>query len=391
MLRRHDEHLSVTWPDGRTSRYHWVWLRDSCTCPQCFNSNCRQRYFDSSRIPLDVKPSMLDIEDGSLRICWTDQHVSEFSLDWLCRNEYEHRPRPAAGLTATAESWDRIRVRSDLRFDRQELFDDDRILAQAYDALFRYGLVVVDGDGGSASDFPRLCERLSGFLDRTYFGEFYDLEVKPDATTDSISFSTRELPLHTDIPYYTTPPDFQFLFGLDVSPECAIRGIGDTRFVDGFAAAYRLRADWPDLFDTLTRTPVVYRASYPWVGKLYENNTPIITLAADGSVQRIVNNPTKMFFDGVSFDEMLPLFTAYRAFKGLLADDLPAYSHRWRQGDLVLWDNRRIFHGRGEFGAGNVTRTLRGGYFGEIELRARARFLGRPAEAVRDERVPQPA
>ncbi|MGS0639769.1 TauD/TfdA family dioxygenase, partial [Citrobacter sp. VF227] len=66
---------------------------------------------------------------------------------------------------------------------------------------------------------------------------------------------------------------------------------------------------------------------------------------------------------------------ASHAFKAPLAATRRSYLHAWTQGDMVVWDNRRIFHGRGDFGAPGIVRTLRGGYFREGELRARAGFM----------------
>jgi gamma-butyrobetaine dioxygenase len=81
--------------------------------------------------------------------------------------------------------------------------------------------------------------------------------------TDSVSFSTKEVPLHTDIPCYAPPSDYQFLYGLDVSGSCTTRGIGKTRFVDGFSAAQTLQREHPDMSEALWTIKVGYRAEYP--------------------------------------------------------------------------------------------------------------------------------
>ena len=89
---------------------------------------------------------------------------------------------------------------------------------------------------------------------------------------------------------------------------------------------------------------------------------------------RLVNNPSKMFFNSVPFAAAPGLHDAYRKFKAFLQADECSYLHTWSQGDTVLFDNRRMFHGRGGFSP-NITRTLRGGYFREVEILARARYL----------------
>ncbi|WP_246792692.1 TauD/TfdA family dioxygenase [Burkholderia perseverans] len=375
MLTSHHEHLEVAWPDGRASRYHWVWLRQACQCDSCFNRHCRQRHFDPGVVPADLRPATVSADDTGLRIVWPDGHPSHYGFDWLRGEDYDQ-----PGRAAPAEARPAWRHWPDgappaLRFDLAATLGDDALLHRALQHLFEYGLVVLKAEPSRTIEFGAVCRQLAGFLDRSYFGEFFDLEVKADEDTDSVSFSTRALPLHTDIPYCSPPPDYQFLYGLDVSSQCARDGIGSTRFVDGFTVAGELRDAEPEAFALLARTPVLYRAEYPQARKRYEHRTPIVRLAPDGSIERLINNPTKMFFDGIGFDDMLPLFRAYQSLKSRLVASERSYLHAWSQGDMVVWDNRRIFHGRGDFGASGFTRTLRGGYFREGELQARARFL----------------
>ncbi|WDD90648.1 TauD/TfdA family dioxygenase (plasmid) [Burkholderia sp. FERM BP-3421] len=382
MLTSHHRHLQIDWQDGRAGRYHWVWLRQACRCDRCFNNYCHQRHFDPSVVPADIQPTSVATDHVGLRIVWRDGHVSTYALDWLRDRDYGEHAAPVPSDERPA--WRRWPdgAPASMRFDLGDALDSDAVLQRALQHLFEYGIVVLKADSAApGAEFGGVCRQLAGFLDRSYFGEFFDLEVKADEETDSVSFSTKALPLHTDIPYCSPPPDYQFLYGLDVSPRCALDNIGNTRFVDGYTIASELREATPAAFEKLANTPVLYRAEYPKARKVYEHRTPIIRLTPAGAIERLINNPTKMFFDGVGFDDMLPFFDAYQALKTRLVDTTKAYTHAWSQGDMVVWDNRRIFHGRGDFGASGFKRTLRGGYFREGELRARSRFLA--AEAAR--------
>jgi gamma-butyrobetaine dioxygenase len=149
---------------------------------------------------------------------------------------------------------------------------------------------------------------------------------------------------------------------------------GKTRFVDGLAAAHQLRDTDPEAFRTLTDTEVTYRAEYPWAEKMYESRTTIIQVDQHGNVTTLVNNPSKMFFNNVPFDTAPNLYRAYANLKNTLQHTPCSYLHTWHQGDTVLFDNRRIFHGRAEFSP-SITRTLRGGYLREVEILARTRYL----------------
>jgi gamma-butyrobetaine dioxygenase len=369
------EYLSIAWAPGDTRRYHWIWLRDSCPCPQCRNSHAKQKYFDSATLPADIRPTAVRQAAEGVHITWPDGHESQYSAAWL-REHATPDTAPVADEHATGDWLPWPDAAGEGTFPAESVMAQDDVLGRALRYLFRYGLIVISGKDFPGADPDLLCERLAGFADRSYFGEFFDLEVKPEATTDSVSFSTRHLPLHTDIPYYSTPPDVQFLFGLDVNATATASRSGRTRFVDGFSAAQVLRDTDPAAFELLSTTKVLYRAEYPNARKIYQSETSVIVLDEDGRITRLVNNPTKMFFDNVPFDQVSGLYRAYRVFKDLMEQDSRAYHHSWHQGDMVVFDNRRIFHGRGRFDEPGLRRKLRGGYFSLVELCARARFVG---------------
>jgi gamma-butyrobetaine dioxygenase len=306
-----------------------------------------------------------------VEIVWEDGHESGYPETWL----REHSgPATQVRRQRQWSPWPDEAVVADGVFPHARVMTDLRALGGALEHLFRYGLIVVRAADGEAVDPDLLCARLAGFVSPSYFGEYFDLEVKPENQTDSVSFSTRHLPLHTDIPYYVTPPDYQFLFGLEVNAAAAASNTGRTRFVDGLAAALSLRERNPEAFNVLTGTEVIYRAEYGAAEKTYHNVAGVIGLNDAGDVVRLVNNPTKMFFDNVPFDAQPGLYRAYREFKDLMEEEGRAYRHSWRQGDMVVFDNRRIFHGREGFEGAGLRRKLRGGYFSEVELQARALF-----------------
>lgn len=388
MLKANNDNLEIDWLDGTLSLYHWQWLRQSCECSVCFNSYCRQRYFDPCTFFVDTTPESFSAEGENLSVLWKDGHRSVYSLDLLRRKTYSGKPTRKLGPKKVAWADWPTDALPRVRFGLNEALEDDVVVYDALQSLFQFGLAVFKADERSVVDSARICDRLGGLLDRSYFGDYFDLEVKDESTTDSVAFSTKELPLHTDIPYYSPPPEYQFLYGLDVNSVRAPSGSGSTRFVDGVTIAREMRESMPDDFAILSRVPVVYRAAFPTADRIYENRTPIIQLGADGSIERLLNNPSKMFFDGVGYDDMLPLFKAYRKFKTLLSEARNSHYHSWATADMVVWDNRRIFHGREDFGAVGVTRSLRGGYFKEVELFSRARYLTSKLNAGNNQAFP---
>ncbi len=100
MLTSHSDHLQIDWETGRSSRYHWVWLRQACECADCFNAHCRQRRFDPAAIAPGIRPERVLLDAHGVRIVWQDAHVSTYALERLARDDYREAippPRRQAG------------------------------------------------------------------------------------------------------------------------------------------------------------------------------------------------------------------------------------------------------------------------------------------------------
>lgn len=82
-----DRLLSITWDNGTTSRFPYVYLRDICCCPECFDlGSSKQRKFDSvAGLSNDLVASQADIHlnGKQITLTWPDSHVTSFSSDWL--------------------------------------------------------------------------------------------------------------------------------------------------------------------------------------------------------------------------------------------------------------------------------------------------------------------
>ena len=147
------------------------------------------------------------------------------------------------------------------------------------------------------------------------------------------------MPVHTDNPYRDPVPGFQLLHCLSAAGQG-----GESIFVDGMAAAERVRAHDPDAFSTLCQTPILYR---------FQDAT--IDLAAERTMLEV---DTQGEFRAIYYDDRsiapLPLkgprlkkyYPAYRQLAELLREPARSVVYRLQPGDLVLFDNTRILHGR---------------------------------------------
>jgi hypothetical protein len=69
-------------------RFHPLWLRDNCACPQCRHES-GQRLLDTRSLPDDL--SVLAV--NGYEVAFSDGHTSVFDPDWLQAHAGVTRPR----------------------------------------------------------------------------------------------------------------------------------------------------------------------------------------------------------------------------------------------------------------------------------------------------------
>jgi gamma-butyrobetaine dioxygenase len=208
---------------------------------------------------------------------------------------------------------------------------------------------------GVPSNKSAILEAMSlvGRVFETNYGLVFDVQSVPEP--ENLAYSDRGLGLHTDNPYREPVPGFQALHALLASREG-----GDSLFADGFALAEHLRANDAGAFRQLTHNmvPFLYRSQG---AELYAER-PLIQLSCRGTVSAVHYNSRSIAPLPPAAREAKAFYAAYRRFATLLRD--PRYQLRCKlnDGDLVVFDNQRILHGRTGFSSAQYPRHLRGCY-----------------------------
>ena len=187
----------------------------------------------------------------------------------------------------------------------------------------------------------------------TNFGALFDVRSTPQAT--DLAYTSVALDPHTDNPYRAPVPGIQLL-------HCLVNETsgGLSTLVDGFAVAQALRTQHPGAFDILASTPV--RFKYIDADTELTASAPPIELDVTGALKAIHFSPRLDF---------VPLFAAPRLAAYYQARQL--FDHRLRApdfeirfllaaGDLVMFDNCRLLHGRTGFDPAEGLRHLQGCY-----------------------------
>ena len=169
------------------------------------------------------------------------------------------------------------------------------------------------------------------------------------------SLGAGEAVWHTDMSYLPDPPKASILFALEV-PSTG----GDTSFCTMYGA-------WESLPESLRATALHLRVkhdgTYNSGGYVRAGVTPgddprtapgtlhplVCVHPETGRRHLYLGRRRNAWLEGLSLDESNALLD--RIWACATADPL-TWSHQWRPGDLVLWDNRCVMHRRDAFDAG---------------------------------------
>jgi gamma-butyrobetaine dioxygenase/trimethyllysine dioxygenase len=298
-------------------------------------------------LPDQLAVSEATIDDGVLRVRWAHDHrVSRFPLAWLRRHAYAvdraAAPRPP----------------SDIR--TLELDGGPGAAAVIGDVLARvdrHGAVVVRRDyptpeAETEAWIAALEARGLGVV-TSHFGRIEELrpDNRTNAHTDQLGSTDAAIDLHTDQPFLAEPPRYQLLHAI----RRADHG-GETLLADGAAAFTYLASQDAEAADVLQRTPVCFHRRQHTFDR--ETISPIVSWR-DGRLRVRASSGTLAPFQ-LAFDRMAAWYRAYDAFVRLVRDPAHHFRFTLHPGDVLLYDNHRMLHGRTQF---RGPRWSRGVYF----------------------------
>ena len=240
-----------------------------------------------------------------------------------------------------------------------------------------------------------------------WFEVFSNKERKREgaASSEDAAYSSDELPLHTDGPYNENPLHFQLLQCLKQSPVG-----GESQLADGYTAAKMMAQSNAEL---LSELPVRFR----YHDEMYEMLTerPLLSkIKCEGEDYYEIFFSERLDLTAVKdIPKLEEWFAAKKDFHDNLYHPGNIEEFKLKEGDMVVFDNRRVLHGRGHFDENavapdspdladkdemtltvgsvelaKVNRYLRGCYLEGVEMRLRALGRGRTRQFSTDARRP---
>ena len=321
-------------------------------------------------------------------------------------------------------------------FDYREIMQDGETLFEGMQELFEHGAVLIrnapyteaeiakqkDRNTTIDEEAPTLSlESVVGDLGRRFaggklshgslYGDVFHVQVKNDAK--NIAYTNQALPPHQDLAYYESKPFLQLLQCVqnntsNDSSDPAVGGErGESILIDAIAAAEELRQVAPDLFGILCKTEAMF------VKERHDADmaSPKPHIVVDPTYGQVVEVNWSPPFEGplqmhpnVAAEDYV---RAYQALETILDNNLTGgidcygigggnstllsrsleislrnyakqytWEYRLEQGDIIVFNNQRMLHGRRAFSAfGTVRRHLIGCYTDAMDTLSRYRLL----------------
>lgn len=339
--------ILVNWSDGVVSEFDETWLYENCYCPDCVHPSTHERIFHiTERSCPGVKN--ISARQNLITIEWSDQHISTFAAGWL--RSYHHNQSDYDDPSTRYQSWDV----SSLNLAEYHFNDLQKIhlLSSVIENLLKFGAIVITNAPNAPDSVTKVASYL-GKVRATNFGESFEIQMKQNPISNADT--EMEFLPHTDIAHHASPPGFQLLHFM-VNSACG----GESTLTDGYKVYTYLAKNEPECLEELKKPIFLFRFQDQTCDHLYKGR--IIELDDFG-------NFSSIRFDPIGIQPMLGPTSSVRkqriAIKTLmeiLVKDEFRYRRKFESGDIVIFENTRLLHGRTAFKAGDGERKLKGCY-----------------------------
>ena len=366
-ITKNSTNLEVDWSDGKKSKFNYLWLRDNC--PTAHDKDSRHRMFNILKVSNKINPKKFAVNnEGKLEIEWSEgDHVSYYDQNWLRENCYTIKNN--LEYKSPYQLWDNS-LQNDLKsieIEHDEIMSSDEGLVRWLELLHHTGIAIVKNAPTENNSGFKILNRISHTRETFFKTPFEVINIpKPNNS----AYTAHALRNHMDLPWFETPPGYQFL-------HCLVNSAtgGDSSAVDGFAVADYLRKNEKEIFDTLVNVHLKFRDMDYTQESVRSYYAPAISLTKDNDYHDIRFSVATMDALDCHPDLMDKVYKAHHRFGNLLHDDQFQIKFRLGPGDIFSFNNRRLLHGRTEYDPNSGHRHLQGYYMDRDEIIGRLRYL----------------
>ena len=366
-VAKNKNNLHIKWSDGEESDFNYFWLRDNC--PTAHDKDSNHRMFNILEVSKNLSAKEFRVnKEGKLVIEWSEgDHTSYYDSNWLRENCYTLKNKKK--YNSPYQLWNNSLETNleSVTIDHDEILNSEKGLLKWLELLHYKGIAIVKNTPvEKESAFPVL-NRIS-HTRQTFFNTPFEVINIPKPNNSA--YTAHALRNHMDLPWFETPPGYQFLHCLVNSAEG-----GNSSAIDGFAVADYLRKNEKEIFDILVSVPLKFRDKDYTQETIRNFHAPAISLTKDRDYNDIRFSVATMDILDCHPDIMEKVYEAHHKFGNLLHNNKFQIKFRLEPGDIFSFNNRRTLHGRTAFDPNSGHRHLQGYYIDRDEILGRLNFL----------------
>ena len=354
------EGLKVFFSNKSSDTFPNIWLRDHAKDENNWDERSNQRKTFTAKLNPKIKIQNANISNQGeyIDIIWSDTSNNiKYSSEFLFKNSINYsRDKNKIKI------WENKEIKDDIFLNFKNIKSDEGFKS-LLSKLHSFGFAVIKDCKKNMSSVEFLAKKI-GYVRNSIFGGLWSFESNADMADSA--YTNEELRPHTDSTYSNDAPGLQLL----LCCEYDAKG-GDSIMVDGLKIAETIKSKNQNLYDVLTKIDVP--GNYTGDGVILEAKRPIIKLDDNNHINQISFNNydrapfrldpelTKIFYEAISLFDNLANSKQYQ------------WRHILKPGELLIFNNWRVLHGRGSF---NGKRKMKGCYINKEDFDSSCKING---------------
>ena len=337
-----------------------IWLRDHAKDELNWDSRSSQRKTITSALDPNLYIKKASIVDNGkfIDILWSDLERSiKYSSEFLLNNSLNKNFK-----SKKLKLWKNNNINKQTFINFKDIFSEEGFKLFLKN-LYEYGFCVIEDCQTEMKSVEKIANKI-GYVRQSIFGGLWSFESDQDMADSA--YTQEELRPHTDSTYSNDAPGLQLLLCCDYDAKG-----GDSIMVDGFKIAEIIKKENKDLFDILSSIEVP--GSYIGDGVSLESKRPVFRLDSNKEILQVsFNNYDRAPFR-LENGLMIKFYEAINKFDALANSKDFQWRHILKPGQLLIFDNWRILHGRGSF---KGTRRMAGCYLNKEDFDSICKIKG---------------
>ena len=328
--------INILFSNNKEDNFLNIWLRDHAKDEDSWDHRSNQRKIFTAKLDpkLHIKKAILKDNGKSVDILWSDlKKPINYSSNFFLENSNKSQK-----INNNIKIWDKKDIGEEIYTDFQSTITNDGF-KEFLEKLYKFGFVVIQNCKTEMSSVEKIANKI-GYVRESIFGGLWSFESNNDMADSA--YTQDELRPHTDSTYSNDAPGLQLLLC------CHYEATGgESIMVDGFKIAEKIYKENRDLYTLLSEIEVT--GQYIGDGVFLEAKRPIFKLNSNKElVQVSFNNYDRAAFR-MDDEKTLKFYDAIREFDLIANNREYQWRHILKPGELLIFNNWRILHGRGSF------------------------------------------